>query len=526
MRDKTKALLLSLFIMITITLIGCSNEAGGTENDSTQGQEWGEVLNISVGQQPGILDPALTTATATHDVARAMYETLVTLDDNYEVIPMLAESFEMSEDGKTITFPLRKAIKFHNGEEMTADDVIASMERWMSISAQAQSDIPGAEWEKVDEDTVAVHLQAPSAISLYTIAEQNQLPIIVPKEIAEEAGAGAIEDYIGTGPLKLDEWRTDQYIKFVKFKDYQPRSEEPTGLGGRKEALADEIYWHFVPDESTRVSGLISGEYDIILGLPYDNVGQIQDTDGLKTEIWPYGMEMLVFNKQEGTFADQKMRQAINAALDVESILYASFGDEQFFELEHGVFTPEIKAWYTDAAKDKYNMQNEDLAQQLIEESGYDGEEIVILATREYPHFYSAAVATLEQLENLGLNVSLELYDLATMLDRRDDPELWDIFFTGWNTQFIPQGYSFLDSKAGWAGWTNSEKIDQYLDDISKAPTMEEASALASDLQEEFWDYLPIINVGLFHNVAGMKENVTGFRNFIGPLLWNVGIEE
>src|SRR5699024_4421595 len=146
-----------------------------------------------------------------------------------------------------ITFKLRQGIKFHNGEEMTADDVLASMERWMSLSAQAKSDIPGAEWEKVDEETVALHLQKASAISLYTLAEQNQIPIIIPKDIAEAAGESALEEYIGTGPLKFEEWKTDQYIKYVKFEDYQPREEAATGLGGKKEALADEIYWHFVP---------------------------------------------------------------------------------------------------------------------------------------------------------------------------------------------------------------------------------------------------------------------------------------
>src|SRR5699024_8464137 len=137
-----------------------------------------------------------------------------------------------------------------------------------------------------------------------------------------------------------------------------------------------------------------------------------------------------------------------------------------------------------------------------------------------------AAITLQEQLEGLGFNTKVDVFDLATMLEQRDKPGEWDIFFTGWNTQFIPQGYSFLDSNAEWPGWTNSEKIDEYLSQISNAATMDEASQIAEELQEEFWDYLPIVNVGLYSNAVGMKEGVEGFKNFIGPLLWNVGLKE
>lgn len=535
MKMKAYSLLLLLFI-VTIGLIGCSNDSdseNGNEkqDDESTGEETeaetsGGTLNLSIGQQPNTIDPLVTTATATAYAAKPIFETLVTVNENYEVVPMLAESFEESEDGKSIIFKLRKGVKFHNGNEMTADDVLASMNRWLEMSQQASASIPGAKWEKIDEETVELQLEKPSSIALYTVAEQNQVAAIMPKEIAESATEAGAEEYIGTGPFEFVEWKTDQYIHYKKFDDYQSRTEPASGLAGEKKALVDEIYWNFVPDESTRISGLISGEYDISIGVAHDNVKQIEENEGIQPEIWTYGKELLIFNKQQGVFADKNMRQAVNAALDFEGVLRASFGDEQFYELEHGLFTPEIVNWYSDAGKEMYNQQDPELTQSLLEEAGYDGEEIVILTSREYPHYYNAAVAVQQQLEKVGVNAKLDVFDWATLLDRRSDPELWDIFFTGWDTQVIPHGYNFLDSKAEYPGWTNSPELDQYLEDISNATSQEEATAIAEQLQEEFWDYLPLIILGLFKNTDGYSEKVQGFQNFIGPVLWNVSVEE
>ncbi|TDL30797.1 ABC transporter substrate-binding protein [Jeotgalibacillus sp. S-D1] len=524
---KWKSILNLIFVVGLIWVIsGCSSSGTspeGTGSSSSASDK--NSLKVAYQAQPDTLDPTVTTAEATAFPARLMYESLVTLNENYEVTAQLAESYEISEDGKTISFKLREGIKFHNGKEMLADDVIASLTRWQENSSLTKSILAGSQWKKIDDYTIDLILSKPSSIVLHILADQTQLAAIMPKEIIEAADPTGATEYIGTGPFKFDEWKQDQYIHFVKNEEYQSDADPVSGLAGEKEALVEDIYWYVVPDVSTRSAGLMSGEYDVVIGLPYDSVDQIEST-GNKTEPYTYGMEILVFNKKEGLFTDVKARQAVNYALDKEVVLQAAFTDEKYFELEAGLFTPERTDWYTDTGKELYNPKDLDKAKQLLKESGYNGEEIIILTSRDYIHHYNAAIATQQQLEGIGMKVKLEVYDWATLLEHRADSGSYDIFFTGWDTAVIPHQYGFLDSKSEWPGWTNNTKIDELLEQIGSTPSQEEAKALAAELQQEVWSDLPIINIGNYKNINGYSDKVTGFKHIIGPVLWNVSVSE
>lgn len=531
--------LLFIFTFVPFFLIACSG--GGSETStSTESENTNETpvtneeeattsggtLKIAYEAQPNTLDPSVTTAGATKDLSRPIYESLVTLNENWEVTPQLAESYEISEDGTVVTFKLRQGVLFHNGEEMKAEDVIASMEKWTEYSSLAKSMLSGAEWVEVDEYTVELHLERPSGLVMQTLADQNQVAAIMPKEVAEAADATGAKEYIGTGPFKFEEWQTDQYVKMVRFEDYQPLNDSPSGLAGEKLALVDEIYWYFVPDESTRNAGLISGEYDIATGISYDTVEQIEAVPHLSAYIHPYGFQMLVFNKKSGLFTDVKARQAVNYAVDKQAILQTSFADERFYNMESSLFRPEQTEWYSQVGKEIYDTHDLDLAKQLLEEAGYNGEEVVILTSRDYAYQYNAAVSVQQMLNDVGINAKLDVYDWGTLLDRRSDPEAWDIFLTGWDTSLIPHQYSFLDSEAEWPGWTNSPEIDQILDDMETAATPEEVKELNDKLHEEFWNYMPLVNIGNYSKVTGINEKVKGYQDFIGPVVWNVSVEE
>jgi peptide/nickel transport system substrate-binding protein len=525
---KLKSRWLVLFMTIVALIVsGCSGNSDSKESagSSTKSKaESGGTLKVAAQAQPDTLDPTVTTAEATRDPARLVFESLVTFNENYEVTPLLAESYDVSKDGKTITFKLRQGVKFHNGNEMKADDVIASMEKWAENSSLTKSTLEGSEWKKVDDYTVELHLKKPLFITMHILADQNQMAAIMPADVAKSAGPSGVTEYIGTGPFKLKEWKKDQYIHFEKFEDYQPVKQPASGLAGEKKALVNEIYWNFVPDISTRTAGLTSGQYDIALGLPHDTLDQIENTPGKKADIWTYGMQILVFNKKEGIFSNEKARQAVNAGLDNEFVLKSAFTNEKFYQLNPGLFLPEQKDWYTDAGKEVYNQKNVEKAKKLLKEAGYKGEEVVILTSREYPHTYNASVATQQQLEKMGMKTKLDVYDWATLLERRKDPSAYDIFFTGWDTAMIPHQYNFLDSKAEWPGWTNSPEMDKLLEEISTAKSQEEAKALTEELQKVFWEYLPVINVGTYNNITAYDEKVQGFKTFIGPVLWNVSV--
>src|SRR5699024_642386 len=249
---------------------------GGMRNEEKDegGNVSGE-LRVAHNAQPPTLDPHMTTAGVTSDMSRIAFETLLTVDFDYQPMPMLAESVEESDENKVFTFHLREGVTFHNGKEMTAEDVVASMNRWLERSGVASEAFGNASFEEVDEYTVVLELEESSSIALDVLASKEQFAAIMPKEVIDEADAEGVKDLIGTGPYEFVEWKHDQYVHFTKFDDYQSVDVPADGLGGKKEALVKDIYFDIVTDASTRVAGIQSGEYDIAFAIPFESYAQL-----------------------------------------------------------------------------------------------------------------------------------------------------------------------------------------------------------------------------------------------------------
>lgn len=515
-----KKLWLMIISSLVLILTACGDGESTAENESeTSAEESGGTLEIAFNAQPPTLDPLATTATATRDISRNIFEQLVSFDSEYGVQPMLAESYEIEDD--IVTFKLREGVLFHNGEEMMADDVVASMERWAEMSSQAITFMDGVTFKEVDDYTVEVQVPTPGFIDMFIFADLTQIAAIMPIEVIEGIGTDGLSEYVGTGPYTFNEWSQDQYILLDKFEDYSQPAQEADGLIGKKEASFDQIVFNIVTDASTRVSGISSGQYDIANFIPFDNVEMLEGTESVELSINESSFPGLVFNKEQGVFASKEMRQAVNAALNIDDIMLAAYGNEDLYELRHELMDENQTDWYTDAGADKYNQQDTALAEQLIEESGYDGELIRILTSREYDDYYSMAVSTQSQLQALGLNVELDVYDWATVLERRDDPEAYEIFTTGWAIRPTPVQYPFIESSARWPGWTNSEELDSLIEQIKQTEDVSEVKELSKQFQEEFWDYLPIIKPGNSMDVTALNEELEGFDFVAGPILWN-----
>jgi peptide/nickel transport system substrate-binding protein len=494
----------------------------GTTAAQEQAPTSGGTINIAYPAKAATLDPHMTTNASTKDIARQIFEPLVTLNSKYEVVPMLAESYEASKDGLTITFPLRKGVRFHNGKEMTADDVVASMNKWLKVSTQGKANLAGATMVAKDPYTVELKLKKPSLLTLHILADTAPFPAIMPKEVIEESGVEPVKTFIGTGPFQLVEWKQDQYVHLKKYPDYAARSEPSDGLGGKKEALVDDLYFHYVTDESTRVAGMTTGEYDMAFSIPFDNAEQIEAADGVHTQVSEGGMTTFVFNKKAGLFRNVKARQAVNAALNIEEIMISAYRDNRFYSLDSALVLPDQTDWYSQAGKELYNQNDLEKAKQLLSEAGYKGEEVTLLVTRDYPDYYNAAVVAQQQLKAIGMNVKLDVYDWPTMQERRKDEKLWDIFVVGFAVRPTIHQLPFLDSRGGYPGWTNSPEIDRLLDEIQGSPSIEAAKPLVDKLQALVWEELPIIKLGNRVNLSAVADHVQGFTDLIGPVFWNV----
>lgn len=529
---KINFALITLLFVLSITLIGCSSgdkESANTPNEDTNEEKddntkYGGDLHFAFNAQPPNLDPPTNTSLDTRDIGHHIFEPLLTLNTKFEVQPMLAEDYEVSDDGKEITFHLRQGIKFHNGKEVTSEDVVASMERWQELSSQAQTYLNGTTSEAVDEHTIVAHIPNPTTLDLYIIADLTQFPAIMPKEIVEKAGKEWVEEYVGTGPYKLEEWKQDQYIKLTRYEDFQSRTEPADGLAGEKKAYVDNVYFHVVQDLSTRVSGLQTGEYHVAKNITQDSAELIEADDNLKNELYTTGFPIILFNKKEGVFTDNLVRKAANAAVNVEDILIATYGNEKYYQKNHSLVKEEQTNWYTEAGKDEYELYDLELAKELLEQSSYNGEEITILTTRDIMEWYNMMVVVQQQLEQIGMNVKLDVSDSATISERLDDPSGWDLYSTSFAFRPMPIMYHFLNPE--WYGWIDSEEIDELKDKILHAATQEEAEGYKDQLHEAVWDYLPAIKTGDQTTIVSMKKEIDGYQHVAGPIIWNVSLNE
>lgn len=530
-----KALFFIVFLFMLSIAVGCNKQTEETvadkdeTNNETQEQKTGSensVLNIAIDSTPPTLDQQISVSASTRDVSRLIYESLLTTDADFTPIPMLAESIDISDDGTVYTFHLRQGVKFHNGKEMVADDVIASMERWEEKTALSGEIFNGATWEEDDEYTVILTLSSPSPLTLDTIATSKHAPAIMPKEIIESSPAEGVAEYIGTGPYRLTEWKEDQYIHFTKNEDYLPLETEASGLGGKKEALINDIYFYLVPDSSTRLAGILSGEYDLAYGIPQDNYEQLTNSESIEPILVPGSNPILKFNNVEGIVSDFEFRQIINTALDYNEIMMAAFASEEFYELDSGYMHKDVTAWASQAGSEYYNINDPEKAEQMLEAYGYNGEEVVIMATRDFQWMYNIGVAVDEQLKKIGINSKLDVYDYPTFSDMANKTEAWDIEVQGITMTSTPPQLTSLSTT--WSGGVNDPNIPEGLKAIENASSLEEAYQLWDELQLYVWEeHLPIINFGHSYTLYGMSKKIQGLEmSTIGPVLWNTTVSE
>ncbi|WP_462413611.1 ABC transporter substrate-binding protein [Neobacillus sp. Marseille-QA0830] len=512
-----------LILTVLVLLAGCSSDTTSTSTKKESNKEQtGGTLKIAINAQPPTLDTHLTTTTVALEVTRNIFETLVTQNANQQPVPMLAESIDKSDDGLTYTFHLRKGVPFHNGKEMKAEDVLASMNRWLQQSSRAKLLLSGATFEAKDDYTVELKLQTFVADVLDIMAGRGQFPAIMPKEVIESAGKDGITEYIGTGPFQFVEWKQDQYIRLKRFDDYASVDEESSGTAGKKKAYVDEVYYYIVNDPSTRMAGVQTGEYDIATAMPYDSYEDLKSNKDLKTYVsFDQGTLNLTYNKKHGLFSNQKMRDAVNTALDLDAIMLASYGNKDLYKLSPGYMSMDQVDWATDAGKKSYNLADPKSAKNKLKEAGYNGEEIVIYSTRDYEYMYNSAVVIKEELEQIGMKVKLEIFDWPTLIERRENPENWDLMVVG--TGYVTTPSQLLVVNPNYVGWTNDQKMTEMLASIRTAGTQEEAKNGWEELQSYMWDnYLPFTLFGHYSTILTTSKNLKDLTVFQGAIPWNV----
>jgi peptide/nickel transport system substrate-binding protein len=486
-----------------------------------EAQRKGGTLRVALIGEPPSLDPHMTTAVITREIAINLAETLFTLDAKYQPVPLLAEGADVQDGARRYVVRLRKGVRFHNGKEMTAADVTASLTRWGKVSTAGKSLFKTVEAvEAKDPATVEIRLREPAAGLLTILAQQGSAAVIYPKEVVDAAGDGPIKDYVGTGPFKFVEHRPDRHIKLVRFDGYASPAGPANGLGGQRVAYVDELYFMPVPDYAIRTAGIQTGEYQYAQQIKPDQYERLKAMPGVEpVVIKPYGWVTQVLNTKQGLFTDKRLRQAFQAAIDVEPAMLAAMGHKDFFRLDPGIFFQE-QAVHSRAGEKLYNQRDKDKARRLLKEAGYAGQPVRWIVTTEYEHHYKPALVVKSQLEEVGFKVDLQVLDWATVVQRRNKPELYDVFSTA--VVFEPESNTYSIAVCEWPGWWCNPEKDQLLQAIGRETDTRKRLAMWERVQLLMYEDAARMRLGDYFRLDARRKDVQGFRP--GPYMhfWNV----
>ena len=255
MRHPSNRLVIVLLLLAALGLASTAFAQGEPHH--------GGSLRVAITGDPPALDPHTSTAVIVLEVASHIVEYLYVRDADGLVQPMLAAALpEVSDDGLTYTIRIREGVPFHDGQILTADDVVASLDRWRTIGF-GRAYISDAEISAVSPHTVEIVLPEPVGVLTSILGWSEGAAVIYPASLIEEVGERPIDSPIGTGPYRLKEWRRGQEVVIERFEGYVGLDSDPSGDAGRKNAYLDEIRFIAVPDAAPRQAGLESGEFDV-----------------------------------------------------------------------------------------------------------------------------------------------------------------------------------------------------------------------------------------------------------------------
>jgi peptide/nickel transport system substrate-binding protein len=510
-----------LIVLLVLVLAGCAKKTAEPV------VSYKDELHVAVQQEAPSLDlPKNSTLIARQMGSGTIWEKLVTLNGNSEVVPELAERFEMSGDASTFIFYLRQGVKFHDGQIMDADDVVSSMNRWIQGFSVAREIAGNSRFEKIDDYTVRIAFTHPAVTFPDVIAGAAQPASITTVEAnANEDEKGFVKDYIGTGPFRFVEWKLGQYILLEKFADYVPYGDpnKPIdGWAGYKAPKIQKLYIDYVPDNATRLAGLETGQYDVNYNVTSDDYDRTIALETVETLTYQAGTLAYVFNKKQGVAANLYFRQAVNAATNTEDILKATYGD---YQQESGsCYMDDTQPyWKSLAGSEYYNIHDAAKAKELLAKAGYRGEPFRVLVST-LSNMDRGALVFEQQLEAVGINTELIVVDWATLTQYRTDPARYDLYVTSFASVPVPSLKLYFGP--AYPGWSEDAALQKYFADFNGAVSREQARERWDTLQGYSWEYLPLINVGHYGASHAWNKKVENLETYNGLYFWRVSVRQ
>ena len=452
---KKISLMLAAALTAGLALTGCGGSKTSDTTDNTAGAEnesTAEVKGVDV-DTTGYLVAALNADIQTADVQKTskdyevpfnIFDRLVDVevgtDGNSKIVPSLAESWDISDDGLEYTFHLRQGVKFHNGNDFTAEDVAYTFHRMLTVEGGVNTEfidqIKGADEllagetdtlegvEVVDDYTIKVTLKEPFAGFLASISSPGVS--IYDSEATEAAGDQFGMDpavTVGTGPFEFSSWSFNNQLVLTRNEDYWKGA---SGLPG--------VVIKIIPDTETQSMMFESGELDILdLDYAADSADRFTETYPDQIVQGPrVGIVYFTMNFNKEPFQDVRVRKAVQMSIDRQAILDALYGGRG--QVEQGIFPHGLIGFNPDQEEIKYDPET---AKALLAEAGYaDGFDMEIAADSSASDTMTMALEIVsDQLAEVGIRAEIKNYDESTWLETRKSGELGS-FMSTWSADY------------------------------------------------------------------------------------------
>ena len=530
MKKMKKMLCLLLALSMTLSLAACGGSETAEETKAAQAAEakteekagekaeeaevpadaeTSDTLTIAVASDMTSMDPHVGKEISAVVVTNNIFATLLAKDENGEIIPYIAESWEQVDD-TTIDFKIREDITFHDGSKLTAEDVAYSLNRAINSAYVAYIIDYASEAEVLDEYNVRLHLKAPFLGALVNLTVP--FTAIVPKAVVEADPDGFLEHPIGCGPYEFVEWSHGNYCKIKAYDDYF--------LG---KAKTENITFRIIPEAAQRTIALENGEVDLVYDFAVNDISIVESNENLQL----YQNESvttwyLALNTQDPVLSDVRVRQAIAKAINVQeiidSVLYGAGSPA------NSLIPPSVIGYPGDDMP--YYEQDIEGAKALLAEAGYaDGLDLELAVMEDVTRVAVCQVIQ-NQLSKIGVNLSLNVCDPSTYTFRANDGEFQMMFFfwicAAGHGDY--QQYSLLHSSqqgaAGNRSFYANEEADEYI--MNARQTMDEAVAVENyrKLEAIVDEEVPCVellyttlNVGATKNVIDFQMDRAGYHN-------------
>lgn len=509
-------------------LAGCGKSAGekaDTEDTAASGENSaldktggdGGEITIGVTSFADTLEP--TEQYFSWVVSRyGVGETLVRFDENGEIVPCLAESWEISEDQLTWTFKIREGVKFSNGDDMTPELVKASLERTFELSDRAVSFFEPASME-VDGQNLLIKTKEPVAILPGSLAD----PLFLIVDTQADTDAFAMEGPICTGPYAVESFSpTDSCV--VVRNEYYWDGEVPL----------DKVTLKCIDDQTTRSMALQTDEVQIAYNLKTENLADFEDSGEYNIQQLESLRSTYAFMNQNGVLGDKALRQAVIRGLDKET--YCDTLLEGGATAGKAPVPPTLDFGF-DELKDE-NAYDPDGAKALLEEAGYkdtdgdgcvetpSGEKLelnfVIYTSREELNVYAQAAQA--SLKDIGINVKLNTVSYETLLDMRDSGEfdmlIWNVLVanTGDPEKYLRENW-YSTSSSNQMGYSNPQ-VDELLDQLVTEFNEDTRKNLIMQIQQLIMDDAATVFFGYETTYLFSSKSVTGVKMYPMDYYW------